>query len=183
MKNKKKINTMPLTFIVGIPVLLLLIILIIGLFLPSQINKKIVLDLNYPPALIWDRLADNDFQLVWRTNIVNIEKIASGTNKTIYKEIYNDDSFDTYEIREWNPGRKVVKYYKQESREPGSLTVIILPAQTGGTSTIFIRSLHLNNPFTKILIKLGVKNKNAEFSSFMEYITLFTNNLKQNTLL
>lgn len=179
MKNKQKSNSIPLlTYGVGIFLLLILIFLVFGLSLPDQISKKIVLTVDTPSQQVWERLSDNNYQLLWRTNLINIEKIQSPGSKQRYKETFKDDSTSLFEVMENEPGKKIVKKYIKGPNKGSSFTIIVLPVNENRSDAILISSKAVDNPFERVLYKTGVLRKEKTFQPLEDLSSMFTNHLK-----
>jgi hypothetical protein len=164
---------------VGLFLVLVLILLFVGLSLPDQISKKIVFTFEASPQQVWTHLADNDHQLLWRTNLINIEKMESVGSKPRYRETLKGDLSSVFEVWENDPEKKIVKKYIKGKNKGSSFTIIILPRNENRCDVILVSGVAVGNPFERILFKIGILKKQKAFISLEELAGMFTEHMKQ----
>jgi len=150
-------------------VLVFIVLLIWGLSLPPRASVKIITNLPLSSAGAWDLIAENDSQVFWRTNLINIVNIGKTNGRDRWREIYDDDSETVYEVSEYQPGKKIVKNYPARSGRMEQFTIIV-QAEPSGSAAAFIETVGVPNPFTRILLKTGLVRKKDYFRRLNDYV-------------
>lgn len=146
----KKILRWALVVIGGLIGLILLMTLI-GVFLPQDHVATRSLTLPQPPEAVWQVVTDFAQQPKWFSEVTSSERLPDQNGRARWREVYGGDMEATVEVIEAKPPQRIVrKIVNDDLPFGGQWEYDIKPVDTGSQITVTERGT-VNNPFFRFM--------------------------------
>ncbi len=138
----------------GIVAGVLLLIAIIGAFLPRYHKVSRAVEIKQTPDIIWHTITDYAHEPDWHPEIINVEKRDDHEGHEVWRETYKGNYAVTMETTEADPPRRLVRHIADDKGPfSGRWEYDLAPTDQGCRVTITEHG-DIANPFFRCLARL-----------------------------
>ncbi len=139
--------------IVGSLVGLVLLVLVIGSFLPKSQFGTRTLILKQPPEAVWQVLTDYPRKPSWQPDVKRFERLADRNGHEVWMEVHKSGARVVFETIESHPPRRLVWRVPGDYGPFRGLLVVEITPIEGGCRVTFTQEGEVPNPFYRFLVR------------------------------
>jgi hypothetical protein len=152
--------------IVALLVLLVLVVVTIGAFLPQQHISTCAAPFHQPPTAIWQAITDYEKFPAWRKDLVRVEPLPAASGKPVWREFERNGRSIPYQVMVLVPPRVLVTRIADPKLPFGGTWTYEISSQADGGSLLRItEDGEIYNPIFRFVSRfvLGYSRTQEEY--------------------
>ena len=140
-----------LTWVVGVLVALMLLVVGIGLVLPRNHVATRTLEVRESPEPVWDLISDFKSQVAWRPDVKEVARVSDENGHDAWRETYTDGMTLTFETVAADPPNRLVRRIVDTDKGFGGDWEYRITGTPGGSELAITEHGEVSNPFYRFM--------------------------------
>lgn len=139
----------------AIPVGLLLLAVIVGLFIPKAHRATRTVKYHQSPEVVWEVISDFASHPSWRSDVKQMQRLKDRQGLPVWREVHTRGDAITMAVIESDPPHRMVTRIVDNRQFGGTWTWEVGPAHLGSCTLTITENGTISNPIFRLVARSG----------------------------